>query len=337
MSGGLGSFDEAANATCAKLAGAFGLQRPERPFLPGRVSIGLEVEIPHSSFFPSLWSRWGLGPGARRVNDLDGAELAAFGAELARAESPLRERLELARECGVARGNDRYWEFAFAPAFDLGLAWEQIELLTAAGLLPRARRQALQATLGGVGLDSDCHVLSMALELAHVDPARIRSGIEAARAPIFTGWARKGFGGALEKRASELLGGARRAVELRALQLPQTRAEWTQMARLLRAGAEAIGSRQGGEDTPESRQLDALRQARDKASLEAGLAPADAWRMGPDWARHPDWEVYARSMPSMAPAVAPQSLLLAARADAPANPSPQSPSMQALGRRARPS
>lgn len=185
----LHSLNDYAEKVCDKLSRSFGIARPKRPHLLGCVPIGLEIEVPHSSYFPDLWKAWGLHD--RRVNDLNPEELAAFGHELAILEAPLREKLELSVECGIPRGNDRYWEFALNPVLDLGLAWEQTELLTLAGLLPRARRQALQATLGNLALSPDAYYFARVLEALYVEPTRIISGARAASATIFTGWGAK--------------------------------------------------------------------------------------------------------------------------------------------------
>lgn len=293
-------LDDRAEAVCESLAQAFGLRRPVRPKLPGATPIGLEIEAPHSACFPAVWSRWGLG--SRRVADLKPSELAAFGAELAAAEAPLRELLDISVQCGVPRGNDRFWEFALDPVLDLGLAWEQTELLSAAGLLPRQRPLSLQATLGGLAADDDCRFLARMVEILHVDPARIAAGAAATRAVIFTGWGRKGVSGVLEKNAGELLGRAPRAVELRTPQLPSSSSEWTLLAQLLSAGADAIADRQAGLPTERAHWFGLARRATEQALASAGLPASDWWRPpGGGSIDHGAWSLYAQALPRLRP------------------------------------
>lgn len=69
------SLDAAADMVCERLASTFDLERPQPLLLPGHGTLGLEVEVPFSSYFPQLWAAWGLderrrGPvpgGARRL------------------------------------------------------------------------------------------------------------------------------------------------------------------------------------------------------------------------------------------------------------------------------
>jgi hypothetical protein len=293
------ALDQAAEATCDRLAAAFEVDRlHDRPHLAGDVSIGLEIEVPHSAYFPELWARWQLH--GRRVADLEPQALAQFGRELAELEQPLRTRLAQTVACGVPRGNDRYWEFSLEPVCDLGLAWEQVELLTASSVLPRDRRHALHATLGDVRRTSDVYYLAMVLEILHVQPGRIGAGVAATRERIFTGWGRKGLSGVFEKGQSELRAGAAVAVELRTLQLPQGRDEWVSMAGLLRAGADAIANRQAGHVDEHTEWFGDVRAAADEALATCGLPANNWWTGGLDGGiQYDTWDRFTKAMPRL--------------------------------------
>lgn len=260
------------------LADTFELRRPARPELSGSVTVGIEIEVPFSSYFPVLWRKWGLA--GRRVADLPAGELLAFSAECALQEVPLRRRLEATVACGIPRGNDRYWEFSPGPVADLGLLWEQVHLLAAAGVLPRDRRHALHVTLGGLRRTSDVYYLAMALELLYVERERICAGVAATREAIFTGWGRKGLSGVFEKGSGDLMGGEQVACEIRTLQLPLTDCEFEQMLRLVRVGADAVAARQAGQKSEGTEWLATFRSAAEAALARRGLPASNWWHGG---------------------------------------------------------
>lgn len=224
-------FDGLMTAICRRLSRSFGLATMAdeirgRPlptwgcpecvaFLP---DLGIEIEVPFSSFFPDLWARYSLAE--RGIRGLEIHELEALSRECVEPERALREKLALTVAAGIPRGNDRYWEFSLPPAREVALLVEAVRLLTAAGVLPRGRRHSLHLTISGLHANRDAYTLLGVLEALHVTPERLASGLVQSRQAIHTGWARKGKSGILEKGAADLLGPAPCAVELRTLQLP---------------------------------------------------------------------------------------------------------------------
>jgi hypothetical protein len=302
------SLDAAADEVCERLAQEFDLERPERLLLPGQVTLGLEVEVPFSSYFPELWSSWGLH--ARRVADLTPAELAAFSSECFELEGPLRRKLNATVECGVPRGNDRYYEFSLDPSADAGLQWEQVELLTAAGVLPRDRGHALHCTLGGVRRTSDVYYLALALELMFVQPQRISAGVAATRKTIHAGWGRKGLSGVFEKGPGELKARAPFAVELRTLQLPKCGEQLGLMMRMLRGGADALAEKQAGMASERTEWLAEFRGQAEAAFKACGLPATNWWKGGPDGGVQYDvWELFVRELPALKQKLMPLCIL----------------------------
>lgn len=239
------TLDSAAHAVGEQLAAAFGLARHRPTPCPGTTPIGLEIEVPWSSYFPELWERFDLAH--RKVRDLSVAETNALSAACADLEKDLLPRLHRTVACGVPRGNDRYWEFALDPVHDVTLLTHQVALLGDAGLLPRNRRHSLQITLGNLRATADVYHLAMLLELHTVDAHRVTFGLDQARAIVHTGWARKGQAGVLQKGASDLKHGSTVACELRLLSLPTEDGAFDHVMRLASFGANAIAQVQAGQ------------------------------------------------------------------------------------------
>ena len=187
--------DEASRTCCEKLREAFnlgGVDAPDRwasgasPEGPDEAAwattIGMEVEVPWRAYFPRLWEEFGLSRGFAALSP---AEAVALTEACALEEKELLPRLRLSQACGVPRGNDRYWEFAFDPCQDWRLPCAQAELLSAAGLLPRDGEGSLQVTLGGIRAGAGAQALARLLEALSSSPGRIEAGLrEASRGCI---------------------------------------------------------------------------------------------------------------------------------------------------------
>lgn len=245
-------LDAAGGATCDALARGLGVTWASETWMPVSVPIGIEIEVPWRSYFPSLWTEFGLAhlPFAR----LAPADALALTQRCTELERDLLPRLQACVAAGVPRGNDRYWEFAHRPVHDAALLLDQVGLLTAAGLLPRDRAHSLQVTVGDLAPGADLYYLAMLLEVRHVTGERLVQGLAAARhGPIFTGWARKGRAGILRKTASDLQHGSVVASELRMLQLPTDAAEFRGLMATLVCGVKAIVATRQGLDTVATR------------------------------------------------------------------------------------
>lgn len=239
------SWDDQARASCARLSAAFGLPPPSFPAgegLAGAPSLGAEIEIPWSGYFPELWERFEMSKGVNALSPKRRDELSAACAKL---EVDLLPKLELSAACGVPRGNDRYWEFAFNPVSDWRLLLLQTQALERAGVLPNNGRRSLQLTIAGIEQGPQAQALERLLEAYGSSAERLKEGIERSKAEFYVGWARKGSGGVLQKGADKLLGGARVACEFRALSLPSDPLGFERLLSAASTGARAII--QGGE------------------------------------------------------------------------------------------
>jgi hypothetical protein len=285
-------FNAHARATNQRLADAFGLRQPhDTPSRGGRVTMGLEVEVPWSSFFPELWERYGLAD--RKVYSLPAAKLSELNAECAALEFELLPKLRKTVECGIPRGNDRYWEYAFRPVTEGALVVEQVSLLTAAGLLPRDKPHALHVTVGDIPRCTALYYLSMLLEAEFVEPARIRQAVALMGRKIHTGWGRKGTAGIFEKDACELQGGAAVASEIRLLQLPSTDHDFSRLMAAVQWAVNAIQDRRQGVHSPQALQWAGFEARAASVLASQGLANANWFLSGPGGGiDHAAWERY---------------------------------------------
>lgn len=287
-------FDRAARQACLDLAEAFGLEATLPEPNPGAHTIGIEVEVPWSSYFPGLWKEYGLDQ--RKVSALPADELVELGRRCSELEQDLLPMLRKTVECGVPRGNDRYWEFSLNPAHDTGLLVEQVRLLSAAGVLPRERKHSLHVTVGDMPRCEDLYYLCTLLEVEFVDPQRIRDGINQTRSAIHTGWARKGLAGIFEKGVSDLKGGATRGAEIRMLQLPQSHEDFARLMARVQWGVNAIADCRAGRDTLAA-EMWRVTMARTKQLLADQGLPLENWSRGGQ--RYEVWEQFAQAMPRL--------------------------------------
>lgn len=293
-------LDAAGRATCRRLAQRFGVPTsvPEASCEPEAVSIGIEVEVPWSSYFPDLWTHFRMDK--RRIADMPADELQELNRLCAAREKHLLPRLQATVGCGIPRGNDRYWEFAFPPVHTAEILVEQVSILTDAGLLPRNRKHSLHVTLGGLKPCRALYYLSMLLELEFVDPQRIRDGIAQQQQAIYTGWARKGRAGIFLKGADDLQAGAAHAAELRILQLPRSTEEFSRLMGIVQWGANAIADVIAGRPTEAAASWAEIERACTAALLSQGL-PDTNWGKGDEYGGEQAaiWLEFADRMPTL--------------------------------------
>lgn len=273
---------ESARAICLALRAAYGLASVEAPDeweadrgapVEGAPTMGLELEVPWSFYYPELWERFGLARGFSALSETERFEL---NEACSIQEVEVRSKLELSTKCGVPRGNDRYWEFAVDPCSDWRLPCAQIELLAAAGLLPLKGSGSLQITLGGLRQGREVQALARLLEALCGSAERIRGGIRAAsKGPIHSGWARKGSGGVLEKRADELKLGAASACEIRALSVPNGVERLRDLLRVASVAGAAVAKAQEGKVDEEVRAWMAFQEGCESLLKEEGVEALD--------------------------------------------------------------
>lgn len=107
-------------ATTVNLLREFPSKLPQRQPILRNVPVGIEVEVPWKAYFPDLW--------VEGFPKIDPDKLAEITAECAIREKSLVPRLMRSQDCGVKRGADRYWEFAFDPVTDVGIACDHVEI-----------------------------------------------------------------------------------------------------------------------------------------------------------------------------------------------------------------
>lgn len=293
----LSDFDAQARLACRRLEALFGARsHPEHALGAPRPSLGAEIEIPWSGYFPELWERFGL---ARGFSALSLEERLALSEACSEQEALLRPRLERAAACGVPRGNDRYWEFAFDPVCDWRWLDREIELLEGSGLLPNNGARSFQLTVGGMRQGPDAQALARGLEALASNPSRLAAGLESAKSIIHTGWARKGSGGVHEKGSGELKGGAPWACEFRTLLLPQEADRRRQTLAMASLGALAIERSASAPQSPLAQAWAGWRQECEAALRERG-ADDLAWS-DPRSINRVSWASYIAEFEDLAP------------------------------------
>lgn len=298
-------LDHEAVAVATRLATAFNLTTTcgEKPLNPGALSIGIEIEVPWSSYFPGLWEKYGLA--GRRISSLSTPELLELTRECSELETELHPRLQKVVDCGIPRGNDRYHEFAFNPVHDTSLLVEQVRLLSGAGLLPRQRKHSLQVTIGGMPRCRSLYYLAMLLEVQFVDPERIRGGMAQTESIIHTGWARKGMAGIHEKGPDDLKYGCAVASEIRMLQLPTDNLEFSKLMATVQWGANAIAEAQAGHETLAARQWSDFEAKAQKTLRINGFDDSNWSRIEAAARRHEVWRTFSEKLALMRDELAP--------------------------------
>ncbi len=186
-------------------------------------SIGIEIEVNWSAYFPQEYAEWFFG-GKRKYADFDDWERVEFDVICTRLDARMLPLLEHnTRELGLTRGKDAYWEFVFPPLSDIQEIVRLIEMLHTQGVLPLSIPHSLHLTVANLVPDNDCALLATCLEiLSGVTAERLRTGIHSKDPNFLASWARRWNRGMRARPKSELLLGAERAVEFRIPVVPGT-------------------------------------------------------------------------------------------------------------------
>lgn len=178
-------------------------------------SIGVEIEVKWRDYFPTLWEKYLKNSSYQQLSETDKYLLTQ---ECNQLEKILLPKLEQTIQCGIPKGADKYWEFAFNPVTKLNLIIDQIQLLQVNHLIPEGRH-SLHLTIGNMKISKDVYYLLLILELLTCDIERIQSGFNKDNAKMSAAWGRKGLGGLFQKEARELKHNCLVAVEMRTLEL----------------------------------------------------------------------------------------------------------------------
>lgn len=180
-------------------------------------TIGVEVEIKYSSYFPDIFRRYSLD--ARPIGALSPTELATLTEETTIQEEVLLPKLEATVELGVPKDIDAYWEFANQPVYHPKTLAEELYVLQHADLIPMDVKHSMHITIGGINKErtKDIYMLLMCLEmLGYTSKERLQSGIKKNKG---VAWGKKGFGG-IRFRSEDVKLGKEVAFEFRTLELP---------------------------------------------------------------------------------------------------------------------
>lgn len=205
--------------------------------------IGIEVEVKWRDYFPQLWDEYLADTPYQQLPHEKQLELTARCAAL---EEFLLPRLNAVTACGIEKGADKYWEFAFPPVTDIYILADQVNTLKAEGLIPGGSH-SLHVTVGGLHASRDSYYMLLLLEMLSCDANRIASAYHATNSKLSATWARKGFGGIYQKDAGDLQYGFSQAIELRTLAL-SSQFDITELLQTISVISDTINCiKQGGE------------------------------------------------------------------------------------------
>lgn len=181
----------------------------------GICPIGIEVEVKWRDYFPELWEKYLKNSAYKDLSPIDQQCLTQ---ECSQLEKILLPKLNATVNCGLEKGADKYWEFAFGPATQMNLMVGQVNVLQCANLIPSGSH-SLHLTIGGLTGNKDSYYMLLLLETLFSTKDRIKSAFNKDNANISGTWARKGMGGLFVKDKNDLKHGYETAIELRTLEL----------------------------------------------------------------------------------------------------------------------
>lgn len=179
--------------------------------------IGIEIEVKWRYYFPQLWNKYLTNTSYK---NLDESLQQALTQECCKLEEILLPRLEKTRQCGIEKGQDKYYEFAFNPVTDMYVLTNQVKILQQENLIPPGVH-SLHLTVGNLKAIKDVYYLLLLLEMLYCNQERVASAFHQDNSKISSTWARKGMGGVFNKESHELKFDYEQAVELRTLQITE--------------------------------------------------------------------------------------------------------------------
>lgn len=194
-------FDLISEQTIKNLEESFDAKADEFKQLKSPLSIGIEVEVKFKYYFPEAHKKYFGDFGSYK--QLEYTDKQKIQSEIAELEKPLQSKLFKTIECGIPHGLDRYWEFAFTPAYDLALICKQVSVLNKAGLIPDGKH-SLHINIGDIKVTPKLYWILNILELSFCTKERIKSGFSKNHTYMSAAWAKKGDGGILTKNYNDL-------------------------------------------------------------------------------------------------------------------------------------
>ncbi len=195
----MNNFDNKAQQTIKNLKKIFDVNYVEKPDIISKYTVGIEIEVKFKYFFPDLFKEYFEN---KKWNNYSLEDKNRISNLILLEEKSILPILEKTVYCGIPKGNDKYWEFAFTPVNNLTLLIYQIELLRNCNLIP-VGRHSLHITIGGLKASSRAYYILMILEMLFIDKERINDGFieDKQRSGL---WGKKGRAGIFKKIECDL-------------------------------------------------------------------------------------------------------------------------------------
>lgn len=152
--------------------------------------IGIEIEVKWRDYFPELFDKYLKNTNFKDLSDVEKENLTQ---ECYILEDKLLPVLNKVTECGIEKGADKYWEFAFPPTSNINHTVEQIRILNKINAIPEGKH-SLHLTIGGINNNRDTYYLLLLLEVLFCDKERLQSAFHKDNKQLSSTWARKGMG-----------------------------------------------------------------------------------------------------------------------------------------------
>ena len=195
------------------LLAEFPTEIQEKQIYSSKNPIGIEIEVKWRYFFPDLWNRF---LSHTSYNNLSESDKHTLDSLCDKQEETLIPKLNKTVECGLNKGLDKYWEFAFQPVTNIDLLQQQLSILENHNIIPPGQH-SLHITIGNMKPNKDAYYFLLLLDMISSDKERINTGFNKDKPSFSATWARKGYGGLFQKESRQLMYGSTTAVELRTL------------------------------------------------------------------------------------------------------------------------
>lgn len=162
-------------------------------------TIGIEIEMTWRQAFPDLAVTW-PEPGSL---DRKSTSYQEFSRHFDSREKRLMPTLKHIENVIPRVGVDAYWEFSFLPTKNLSVTGAELAVLYDTGVLNDTHDYSLHMTVAGIDNDRDAFAFLCGIELADgTNLDRLMAAVTSKKGA----WARKGVGGIMKRRPSELMG-----------------------------------------------------------------------------------------------------------------------------------
>lgn len=208
------SFDEKAYIILDKLIKEFNILPNDYVETISPFTIGIEIEVKFKYYFPNIFENYFKN--GKYIN-FSTDEKKYIDSLIDEEEINIKPLLQKTLECGIEKGKDSYWEFAFPPVNDISILLKQLDVLQRKNLIPNGKH-SLHITIGDIKKSKEIYWILSVLQILFCDVDRIKNSFKLNDEKLIAKtWARKGVAGIYQKDSWRLKN-SDYGVELRTLE-----------------------------------------------------------------------------------------------------------------------